>query len=195
MAAREGMLTLIETVRGLSDAGLDDWTIVNSGGTVTYWDDDEVQRVLDRNRFYADREPLEAIRSYSGGTVVYTEYRAKVSDIESGTAVFKIENSAGSALAPDDYTFDYAGGVATFDTNQAGTAYYWTGRHYDINAAAADIWRFKAANVAKLFNFSTDGHKIERAQLRKTCLEMSDYFRGMSSGGLSNAKIVRDDTP
>ena len=195
MAAREGMLTLIETVRGLADAGLADWTIVNSGGTVTYWDDDEVQRVLDRYRSYADRAALQPIQSYSGGSVVYTEYRAEVGDIESGTAVFRIETGAGSALASDAYTFDYAGGVATFSTNQAGTAYYWTGRHYDLNAAASDIWRFKAANVAKLFDFSTDGHKIDRSQLRKTFLEMADYFRGMSSIGIHNAKIVRDDTP
>ena len=193
MTTRTGMNALISVVRGLADAGSEDWT--NDGNQVEYWESSEIQRVLDRHRFYADRAALQPIQSYSGGTVVYTEYRAGIGDIESGTAVFKIETGAGSALASDAYTFDYAGGVATFDTDQAGSVYYWTGRYYDLNAAAAEMWRIKAANVAKLFNFSTDGHRIDKAQLRKTYIEMANYFQGMSSGGLHNAKLVRDDTP
>lgn len=194
MTARTGMATLISTVRGMADAGTADWSIIGSGGTVTYWDDDEVQRVLDRHRLDVFRGGMDAIQSYtSEGTVTYLEYHANVSDIESGTAVFKIETAAGSALAADAYTFDYARGVATFDTNQAGSAYYWSGSMYDKNAAAADMWRVKAANVAKLFTFSTDNHKINRGELRKSYLEMADYYS--SQGAPMTVKIARDDIP
>jgi len=194
MTVRTGMITLIETVRGLADAGISEWEIATEGRTITYWDDTEIQRVLDRYRMNADRAELWPVQEYSGGSVVYTEYRSGINDIESGTAVFRIETGAGSALASTDYTFDYSGGVATFDTDQEGVYYYLTGRHYDLNAAAADIWRHKAANVAKLFDFSTDGHRIDRAQLRKTYLEMASYFQGMSTSGSFQVKIVRDDS-
>jgi len=88
MTTRTGMNALISVVRGLADAGSEDWT--NDGNQVEYWESSEIQRVLDRHRFYADRAALQPIQSYSGGTVVYTEYRAGIGDIESGTAVFKI---------------------------------------------------------------------------------------------------------
>ena len=194
MAARTGMATLISTVRGMADAGLSDWSIVGSGGTVTYWDDDEVQRVLDRHRQDVFRAEMDAILSHtSGGTVTYLEYHTNVSDIESGTAVFKIETAAGSALASDAYTFDYARGIASFTTDQKGSAYFWSGRTYDKNAAAADMWRIKAANVAKLFNFSTDNHKLDRGSLRKSYLDMAEYYESQSAP--MTVKIARTDIP
>ena len=49
-AARAGMGTLIETLRGMTDAGTADYTI----GATTYWSDDAVQMVLDRHMDYID---------------------------------------------------------------------------------------------------------------------------------------------
>lgn len=188
---RTGMTTLIDTLRGLTDAGTAEWTVAGQAGSITYWDDDEIQRVLDRHRediIHADLDPVE---SYSSGTVVYLEYRAGYGDIESGTAVFKIENVDGTI---GGWSMDYARGVATFSTNQAGSAYYWTGRTYDLNAAAADVWRMKAANVAKMFDFSTDGHSIKRSALRQSYLDMAQYYASMSvHEGWHTTKLIRSD--
>lgn len=187
MALRTGMQTLIDTVRGYSNAGTAEWK--NDG--VTYWDAEEIQKVLDRHRQDVIHGQLEAIQSYSGGSIIYKEYHTGYGDIESGTAVFKIENAAGTV---GGWTMDYARGVATFATDQAGSAYYWTGSHYDLNAAAADIWRIKAANVAHLFDFTTDGHSIKRGDRRKEYLAMADYYMGLSTTeGIVTMKYKRDD--
>jgi hypothetical protein len=56
------MTELIATLRGLTNAGTADYTI----GTVNFWSDDELQRVLDRHRrdfFHEDVVPAE---EYSG---------------------------------------------------------------------------------------------------------------------------------
>jgi hypothetical protein len=181
------MADLIETARVLADAGTADWTL----GTVVYWGDDEVQRVLDRHRMDVFRHELSAMQTYEGGTVVYKDYYAGFGNIESGTAVFGLETAAGSAVGTANYSFDHARGKAVFTADQAGSAYFLNGRRYDVNAAAADIWRVKAANVAKLFNFSTDGHRIDRGELRKYYLEMCAEFEAQSE--IFNVKIVRDD--
>jgi len=187
MALRTGMQTLIDTVRGYSNAGTAEWT--NDG--MTYWDSEEIQRVLDRHRQDVIHGQLDAVQSYSGGSIIYKEYHTGYGDIESGTAVFKIENASGTV---GGWSMDYTRGVATFATDQAGSAYYWTGSTYDLNAAAADIWRIKAANVARLFDFSTDGHSIKRGELRKTYLEMADYYQNLSvHESMHSVKIVRDD--
>jgi len=187
MAVRSGMTTLIETVRGYANAGTAEWT----NADIHYWDDLEIQRVLDRHRQDVVFAAMTPVQSYKGGTPIYLEYRAQYGDIESGTAVFKIDDANGTISG---WTMDYTRGVATFSTDQGGSAYYWTGSTYDLNAAAADIWRIKAANVSKLFDFTTDGHSVKRSDKRKEYLEMADYYQNQSvSESIRTVKIVRGD--
>ncbi len=191
MTLRTGMQTLIDTVRGYANAGTAEWTIETESSYITYWSDIEIQRVLDRHRIDIVHESMDPVLSYSGGSVVYLTYDLNYGNIESGTAVFKIEDVSGTISG---WTMDYARGIATFATNTSGSAYYWTGNTYDLYGAAADIWRMKAANVARLVNFSTDGHSVNRGELRKTYLEMADYFAGMSPyGSAYSVKMTRDD--
>lgn len=187
MTARTGMTTLISTLRSMTNAGTADYTIAG----VSFWSDDEVQRVLDRYRLDVKRVELYPIESYDSGTVVYKEYRSPYVNLESGTAVFELETAAGSTLGTANYTMDYIRGVATFATSQGGTAYFMTASTYDLNAAAADLWRMKAAQVANLVNFSTDNHSISRSDLRKSYLDMANYYA--SQGAPHTVKIVRDD--
>ena len=185
--ARTGMQTLIDTVRGYANAGTAEFTLDNTH----YWDDVELQRVLDRHRQDVVFAEMIPVQSYSGGTPIYLEYQAGYNDIESGTAVFKIENADGTV---GGWTMDYARGVATFATDQGGSAYYWTGHTYDLDAAAADIWRLKAANVANLFDFTTDGHSIKRSDKRKEYLAMADYYQNRSvNESIRTVKIYRGD--
>ncbi len=52
----------------------------------------------------------------------------------------------------------------------------WTGT-YDLNAAAAEGWRWKAGAVAGAFDFGTDQQSFERSQMVEMCLGMSDRYR------------------
>lgn len=56
----------------------------------------------------------------------------------------------------------------------AGTA--WTGT-YDLNAAAAEAWRIKAAKAAGRFDFQTDGQTFRRGQIVANCHRMERMFR------------------
>jgi hypothetical protein len=62
-----------------------------------------------------------------------------------------------------------ASGVAPGDTDWSPT--------YDLNAAAAEGWRWKAAAVAGSFDFVTDSQRFDRSQVVAMCLQMSDRYR------------------
>ena len=189
--ARTGMQTLIDTVRGYANAAPDEWTISTDTSLIEYWSDEEIERVLDRHKTEYIHEQMNAYPTYSGGSIVYLQYHTGVRNIESGTAVFKIEDSAGTVSG---YTVDYARGIVTFSTDQNGKAFYWSGFAYDLDAAAADIWRMKAAHATELVDFSTDGHSVKRSQQAQQYLTMAGYYQQRSaSEGVVTAKIVRDD--
>ena len=189
--ARAGMQRLIDTVRGYANAAPDEWEVTSDSSIVTYWDDDEIQRVLDRHKVEYIHAGMSVEPTYSAGAIVYTQYRLGVTDVESGTAVFKVEDTAGTVSG---YSVDYARGVVSFTADQSGKSYWWSGYSYDLNAAAADIWRMKASHVANLVDFSTDGHSVKRSQQAKQYLDMAGYYQNRSvSEGVTTAKITRDD--
>jgi hypothetical protein len=122
----------------------------------------------------------------------YYEYRARLGNLESGTAVFSVQQLNGGTAAA--YTVDYIQGVITFTADTEGTAYMLSARSYDLNAAAADIWRGKAANAAKYFDFQTDNHRVSKSQLYKQFMEMAAQFDKQSSARSFNvSSIVRTD--
>lgn len=51
----------------------------------------------------------------------------------------------------------------------------WTGT-YDLNAAASEGWRWKAAKVAGNFGFSSDGQTFNREQVHRACLAMAASY-------------------
>ena len=189
--ARTGMQTLIDTVRGYANAAPDEWSVSTDTSLVEYWSDDEIQRVLDRHKVEYIHALMDAQPTYESGTPVYKQYLLNATNIESGTAVFKIEDTSGTVSG---YTVDYARGIVTFTADQSGKSFYWSGFAYDLDAAAADIWRMKASHVAGLVDFSTDGHSVKRSQQAQAYLNMAGYYQQRSaSEGVTTAKIVRDD--
>ena len=191
MTARATMSDLILDLRGMTDAGTADYTI----GAVTYWTDDTLQDVLDKHRLEVVREPLVSQSEYDGaGTVVYKQYLSRYGNFEAtsgGSAIFFVEDSIGTQSGTANWSADYVQGKVTFTSDQKGTAYYLTGRSYNLNAAAAEVWRMKAGQVAKAFNFSTDNHKVDRGQLVQHYLTMANTYAGMA--GATVTTIWRSD--
>jgi hypothetical protein len=183
------MADLISQVRGLAYAGTADFTL----GTVTYWSDDHIQRSLDKTRRDLYQVELEQWPTLgTAGTYTYTEYRAPIGNLESGTAVFLLQQTNGGT-APAN-TPDYETGIITFAADTGGLDYMLTARTYDINAAAADVWRGKAANSANYFDFKTDNHDIKKSQFHTHCLEMAAFFTGQSvTQSFSVTTINRSD--
>lgn len=187
--ARAGMLDLIEQVRGMADVGPADFTI----GSSTYWSDAQIQTALDKHRIDIYQEELEQWPIMgTAGEYEYYEYRASRGNLESGTAVFSVQQLNGGTAAA--YTADYLNGIITFTADTEGTSYMLSARSYDLNAAAADIWRGKAANAAKYFDFQTDNHRVSKSQLYKQFMDMAAHYQAQSeTQSFSAVQIGRTD--
>lgn len=191
-AARSTLGDLVTTLRGLTDAGYLDWQL----GTATFWDDMQLQIALDRHRVDIYREQLTSRQTYSGGSVQYIRYHSAYGNLEQtsgGTAIFELQDGPGNTYPSNGWSADYASGIVTFVADTGGSVVYLTGRSYDLNAAAADVWRIKAANAAKLYDMSTDNHSLSRSQIKAHCLEMAEYYE--SQGGFRVVTMVRSDLP
>lgn len=69
MAARAGMVSLIATLRGMTETAENDTTI----GSLTFWTDDQLQSILDRHSFYVS-EQLESFPEIEAGSYTYKKY-------------------------------------------------------------------------------------------------------------------------
>lgn len=66
---------------------------------------------------------------------------------------------------------------------------------WDLNAAAAEGWRRKAAKVTGKFDFSTDGQSFSRSQIHAMCIEQANLYRNRIAGSIPmNLPIGEWDT-
>lgn len=179
--ARSGMAYLISELRGLTQAGVNDYTI----GTVTYWTDDVLQTALDTTRVYHNRLPMVCEPTYGAGSVTYTYFLTGLPNWEDGGT---IQGTGGTVVGTAAYSFSPRSGEVLFSADTAGSAFEYTGWTYDPYAAAADVWRRKASHYAERYDVSTDNHNLERSQLVSQCLQMAAYYGGM--GGAATGHSV-----
>lgn len=177
---RSTMISIVHTLRGMTDAGTADYTVAGFG----YWTDDHLLNILDRYRSDVYREQLAPVPKYAGsGTIAYYTHLSEYRNFEQtsgGTAIFYLETSDGTDVGTASYTMDYPNGIATFSSDTSGTVYYLTGRSYDLNRAAADVWRQKAAHYAGMFSFSTDNHRVDKGALIKNAMQMAQTYEGFA---------------
>jgi hypothetical protein len=180
------MADLIMELRGLTDAGVGDYTV----GGMSYWSDQQLQDILDGRRQAVRFIEMSAQADYSGGSFTYTDYILPAENMEGGTLLTVLDNT-GAAVGTALWTFDRNRGVVTFTTDQAGASRFVTGRSYNVNSAAADVWRKKAAHYATAYDVSTDNHSLKRSQLVAQAKEQMRYFEAM--GGPSSITMERGD--
>ena len=191
---RSTMYDLIQRVRTLTATNVGDYTV----GNQSYWTDAQIEAVLDQNRLDFSDDLMTPLREInSGGTVVYYTHQAHYTDLETtsgGTAIMYVRDSTGARAGTANYSVDYRAGRVTFTATTGGTAYYMTGRSYDVYAAAADIWTLKAAHVAERFDFTADGASFKVSQLVAQYERQAASMRAKSrTGGMVTTTMVRDD--
>lgn len=181
------MASVITKVRALCYAGTADYTVYG----VNYWSDDQVQAVLDRYRAAYKRLQLTPMEDYIDGAYSYTEYPlpAELENVEGTASGWALRTVDGGTVP--SYTANLDAGVITFDASTGGTAYYLDCRNYDINRAAAEIWRQKAAHTAEWFDVKTDNHDLKRSQAAAHCLKMAAEFERRA--GPISVQMVRSD--
>jgi hypothetical protein len=192
-AARVGLAALIAELRGMAEASAADYQIAG----VPYWSDLQLQDILDLHRLDVIFEELQVVPTRgAGGALVYQDYRSAFGFYEAttgGTAIFTVQDATGAVVASTGYTPDYRRGQVQFSADQAGAIYYLTGRSYDLDAAAADVWRRKASHYANSFDFSTDNHSVSRSQVYAHCLEMAKHYEGKSASAVEVVQMLRGD--
>lgn len=182
MTARNGMTVLISELRAMTKAGTAEYT-----DPVTSWTDEQLQSHLDRTMNYFVREELQIEPQYGydavlGGSAEYFDYYTKrrwVERLETGsgtTTAFRIENSAGSVVGTAAYAINYEQGRITFTADQRGTVYYLTGREYDLNRAAAEVWKERAAYESLRVDYDIDNHNIKASQKIKHAETMAEFY-------------------
>lgn len=184
------MSSLIGSLREMAFAGTADFSL----GTVTYWSDDHLQQKLDDNRSDFVELELQPIPKTVSSELVYLRYDAPYGNLEtidSGTAIWNLTTSDGTQAGTANYSVDYTKGIVTFTADQGGTAWFMSGRSYDLNSAAADVWATKASYYQQAYDVKTDGHDLSRSQLIKQANEREAYYRARA--GAYTVEILRGD--
>jgi hypothetical protein len=190
MTARTTCADLIAELRGMTDAGTGDYSI----GTVAYWSDIHLQTVLDHHRDNIYSEQLRSVPANLNGTIYWKDYYSSHGNLETtdgGTAVFYLQDAAGTILGTALYTPDYARGEISFASDTAGSAVFMTARAFDLNGAAAEVWQKKMSNAARMYDFSTDNHSFKRSQFMDHCKEMIGYYEALADP--TSIQIYRGD--
>lgn len=171
MAARPGMVNLIQRLRSLTDAAEGQTDV--SG--VSYWTEDQLQDILDLFRRDVIDVPLTPVSYYEDGVLV--------------TKRFYLPNTVGRFLEDDPttlqivdglgyvatgYTIDLAGRFVLFDETQNNTQYIRC-RSFDLEGAAAQVWLEKAGHRAALINWRAGGQTLSEDQEYEHC--MAQYMR------------------
>lgn len=191
MATREGMANLIAKVRGMCDAGVDDYVVAG----VTYWTDAQIEEALDDRRDDIRRELLQSRPELiAASTTVYHDYywqEANVEEAASGTTAFLVHDSTGSAVAGTAYEVNYRARHLRFTADTRGTAYYLSYRSFDLERTAADVWDVKAGHAHSRFDLRTDNHDMKRSQIFDRCVERAQHYRRQAKARTS--RLVRSD--
>lgn len=198
--ARTGMSSLIDRLRGLTNAGTAQYTV----GTLSYWDNDDLQDVLDRHSTWVVEDNLTWVTQNIGGTVQYFTATSRYRDFEtadSGTTRWQVRRTDGTSEGTANYTADYVNGRVTWTVNQGGTAYMIAAAYsYDLYAAAVDVLQHKLAYIDLWYDFRADNQTFSRSQVKDSLQDLiATYKKQVGSnlpskfGEMGFGEFVRGD--
>lgn len=197
--ARAGVTYIINEVRRLSTAGTNEFT----AGTVAYYSDNEIQRILDSRRGRLSREEMvfEPELDYSGtGSAIYTRARVGygwLEDVSSGGSAdyFVITDSQGSVIGTSNYTLYPEDGYIVFNSNQRGSSRYVSGWSHNPYVAALDVLTSWQTQLSMQPDWETDNMRVRRSQKSKAIGEQIKWLRSLSewSPRVRTSEMWRND--
>lgn len=190
--ARAGMANLITEMRVLCQAGTADYSVAG----VAYFSDDQIQASLDETR--AELRDVGLVDRPQRGTAGYSylDYEiprtagAWFEEAATGSG-WAVRDGTGATVGTALYSVNYRARMVTFASNTGGSAYLLDARAYDLNRAAANLWRRRAALEALRVDWSSDNHNVKASQRRDFCLDMAAQFEAQA--GPSSGQFVRID--
>jgi len=192
MTARAGMATLISNLRQKTNAGSADATI----NGVTYWTDDQLQAQLDRQQQTWHYVRLNADPVLTNSLYEWYDYLVPpevMGELEENAADsgWCVRDSAGGSVSASNYSVNYPARRITFSANTHGSILYLDARSYNVNAAAAEMWRMKASIASTKVDWQSDNHRVSSSQESANYLRMADYYESLS--GSRTGRFVRTD--
>jgi len=184
--ARAGMQDILIQLRAMCNAGISDYTIAG----IPYWSDAQLQTVLDRHRTDIFQRELSVVDELLGGAYNYTHYSIGDTYLESGANFYLFDENYNQITT--GFTVDYILGLVTFTASTNGLPRYATYRTYDINAAASEVWRSKAAHFAEMVNFRAGNQSVNLSDKVKQALQMADYYGNLRQ--IRSISLERSDT-
>jgi len=195
MTVRTGMTRIIARLREygvVAEIEGQEWEV-----GITLWSDEHLQVLLDTHRLdFGDilLIPRPVTISSQATYLRYDIPKAQRSrDCEQATTagVFDIVDITGTE-ASGSYTIYYDAGYVEFVEDTGGTSYYVRNlRRYNLDAAAADVWRTKAARRTRMISIKAGSHTLREDQEYKHCMEMVRHFtRGVKAVVLKRVGYV-----
>lgn len=191
---RASMDVLIKELRAICQASGTTQYTVNSVG---YFTDDHLQTELDAVRVTHRDLPLDSQTEQVAGSTIWKDYRIpyfvdrwieRDTGIDSGWAV---KDGRGNTISNSLYTALLENGLITFTTSTGGSALMLSCRSYNLNKAAARVWRMRAAFEALAVDWRSDNHDIKASQRRDYCNAMADLYEGKA--GMMVGQMVNPD--
>lgn len=185
MNVRSGMAENVRQLRAMAQVTDTEYSLLGE----TYFTDAQLQVVLDRYRVDISQEMMEPIAYSEHATTTYRDYYFQGRNPEtlaSGTLIWQLQNSSFNEVSTADYSVDYNARLIRFTNTTDGGYHFLTYRTYNLNAAAAEVWRMKAANVAGRFDIRSDNHDLKRSQLTAQYLKMAEYYEKLSQQGAAS---------
>jgi hypothetical protein len=177
------MSYLIEEVRRLTGASTAEYTV----GTVSYYTDDHIERILDSRRVRMARIPVEyeyELDSVAGdGSQAYlhaTVPFAWLEDTSGGTSGFVLSNGQGSLLAGSIFTLSPEDGYIEFSSDRGGTTFYASGWVHDPYQAAVDVLTSWASELSRQVDWVSDNMRVNRSQKAKSLREQINVLNKMA---------------
>jgi len=170
MATRAGIDYIIDEVRRITGAGTAEYSLVDqAGATVTYYTDEQIERILDSRRIrMARHQVLYEPELNTGGTTIYQHAKVGFAWVEDETAGgadnnMKITDNVGSVIGTASYTFSAEDGYISFTADQVGSARYVTGWIHNPYKAAVDVLTSWLNELVKQPDFQTDNMRVWRS--------------------------------
>jgi hypothetical protein len=185
------MALIIAQLRTMTDAEESEVTV----NDVAYWTDVQLQEILDHSSTDVLDVDLTSVPFRESGTITYKRYYIPdtvPSQWLERDAALEVVDVLGNLISSSNYTYYPGRRLIEFTADTGGTSYRLRGLMFNMNAAASEVWKQKAAHRAELVEWKAGPHAVREDDMYQHCLQMAQFYSTKASG-MSLTRLRRVD--